>query len=181
MESGEDVATAGMEAAAAELEAVCLRLLTLHDALPVTEQERNLEDLDRDLAPATVQRAAIKNAVDGLRGVAEDLRAAAAYERARSWRTWNLTVYSTEMERRLYDLVAEQSFGAHGGPDPDDTWVPRATPEQAQLRVWFQHGRWLAEHRKPDVPESAPEHERWELLVLDENEHKPGTLLTREL
>jgi hypothetical protein len=182
METAEEIAAAGMEAAAGEIETLCLRLLALHDCLPVTAQESDLEDLSQDTPSATVKRSAIQNVVTNfLRPAAEDLRAAATYKRPPAWRTWDLSVYSKEMERRLYDFVAEQSFGARGGPNPDDTWVPQATPEQAQLRVWFEYGRWWAAFRKLNVPESAPEEERWEVLRLDENEQKPGTLFTQEI
>jgi hypothetical protein len=175
-------AVAGMEDGAAEIEALCGRLMALHRHLPVTEQEAGLEDLGGDAPVATVLRSALANVVTNcLRPAAEDLRKAAAYRPQGSWRTWDLTADSEETRSRLYELVVEQCFTGRSGADPDDTWVPPYTAEQARLRVWFQHGRWLAEWRKLEVPESAPEEEQWELLLLDENEQAPGTLLTREI
>jgi hypothetical protein len=59
--------------------------------------------------------------------------------------------------------------------------LPPYTPEQACLQVWKLHGRWFAWWFKPDATKDAPEDERWEGLLIEEDENQPGSLFYREL
>jgi hypothetical protein len=58
--------------------------------------------------------------------------------------------------------------------------VPPYTAEEAGLEVTFRHGRWLAEWRKLEVPDTAPKEERWELLCVQECEGDSGSVYFRE-
>ena len=42
-------------------------------------------------------------------------------------------------------------------------------------------GRWFASWRRLEVPGTAPEDEQWELLHVDENEDRRGSLVYREI
>ena len=55
------------------------------------------------------------------------------------------------------------------------------TPEQVSLQDWKHRGRWFAGWWKPEAPEDAPEDERWEFLLIEEDKHRPGTLFYQEL
>jgi hypothetical protein len=184
MDTQEDIAAAGLEAAAQEIDTICRSLRTFHDVLPAPAQETSLQDLAHDLPRSTMMRATIRNVIaDRLRPAMADLLAAATYqtERPVPQPLWNLTTYSAETQRLLQDLVVEQNFTAHRSRDPEDTWEPPYTPEQAGLKVYFEHGRWYAAWRKLEVPDSAPEAEQWEVLRLEEDSANPGHLFYQEV
>jgi hypothetical protein len=177
-----EAARGALQAAAEEVETVRRRLQAIHDSLPVTRQEKDLRDLDRDPEPATEMRAVIRNVLnDSLKPAAEDLRAAAAYRRGGAAPVLDLTVESEAVQRLLYDLVVKDNFTAKPLADPGDVWTPAYTPEQAGLEVFFERGRWFAVWRKLEVPEGAPEAERWEVLRLEENPDKPGSIVYLEV
>jgi hypothetical protein len=150
----------------------------------VTRQEKDLRDLDRDPEPATEMRAVMRNVLnDSLKPAIEDLRAAAAYRphRPEGGPVWDLTVAGEATQRLLYELVMKDNFTPKPLADPGDVWIPAYTPEAAGLEVVFERGRWFAVWRKLEVPESFPEAERWEVLRLEENPDKPGTIVYQEV
>ena len=177
-----EAARGALLAAADEVEAVRQRLQAIHDSLPVTRREKDLRDLDREPEPATEMRAVIRNVLnDSLKPAVEDLRAAAAYRRSGAAPVLDLTVGSEATQRLLVDLVVKDNFTAKPLADPGDVWTPAYTPEEAGLAVFFERGRWFAVWRKLEVPEGAPEAERWEVLRLEENPEKPGTIVYQEV
>jgi len=174
-----DAAAESLEAAISDIEGLWRSLLSIHDALPETAEERSRQDLGRALPRATVIRAAIQHLVASFRTGVAELREAAAYRQGKLLPgpgSGGKNVSCEEMQRRLYDLVVEQEFTPKAGADPDDTWVPPYTAEEAGLKVTYHHGRWLAEWRKLEVPDTAPEEEQWELLCLRESEDEPGSV-----
>jgi hypothetical protein len=88
----------------------------------------------------------------------------------------DFSVYSEATQRALYDLVAAENFRRTELEPPGETWVAPYTAEQAGLEVVWAWGRWFATWWKLELPESLPEAERREILVLEENRHRPGTL-----
>jgi hypothetical protein len=63
-----------------ELDGLGRRLQAIHDSLPVTPEESDLRDLDRDPPAAMEIRTVIRNVqLNSLKPAVEDLRAAAAY------------------------------------------------------------------------------------------------------
>jgi hypothetical protein len=67
-------------AVADDLEETSRRLVTIHDSLPKTREERSRRDLDRKPATATEMRAVIRNVLaNSLEPAIKDLRAAAEY------------------------------------------------------------------------------------------------------
>ncbi|MGH7489078.1 MAG: hypothetical protein ACREMY_26265 [bacterium] len=88
----------------------------------------------------------------------------------------DFSVYSEATQRALYDLVAAENFRRTDRAAPGDTWVPPYSPEEAGLEVVWAWGRWFATWWKLELPDTLPEAERREILVLEENRHRPGTL-----
>ena len=82
----------------------------------------------------------------------------------------NLTAADAETQQRLYDFVVGVHFTPALTHDPGDVFIPRYTPEEAGLRVYFEKGRWLATWLKLEEDATLPEAERRELVVIDRNE-----------
>jgi hypothetical protein len=84
---------------------------------------------------------------------------------------------SEELRRRLYKLVVKDNFTAHADlGEPGGVWVPPYTAEQAGLEIVYFGGRWFAAWKKLEKPPHTLPSERWELLILSENELEPGAL-----
>jgi hypothetical protein len=183
LDTRKDPAAFRLLAVAGDVEKLCQALLAVHDALPETAEERSLEDLGATLPRATVMRAAIQHLVACFRSHVAELHTVSAYRQRLSLTrdgSPDLSAESEETRRRLYDLIVEQEFTAKPGTDPDDTWVPPYTAEEAGLEVTFRHGRWLAEWRRLEVPDTSPEEEQWELLCVQESEDEPGAVYFHE-
>jgi hypothetical protein len=54
----------------------------------------------------------------------------------------DLTRDDEEMHELLYDLVIEDCFSPQTLDDPGDVFIPPYSPEQAGLKVYFEHGRY---------------------------------------
>ncbi|HYN20493.1 MAG TPA: hypothetical protein VE078_06005, partial [Thermoanaerobaculia bacterium] len=88
----------------------------------------------------------------------------------------DLTAADSATQQRLYDFVVGVHFTPALTHDPGDVFIPRYTPEEAGLRVYFEKGRWLATWVKLEEDASLSEAERHELVVIDRNEEH-GLLL----
>jgi hypothetical protein len=180
----ENAARAALCSVVDDIQRIVHQLQGIHDSLPVTQQERSLRDLDRDPPFATEARAVIQNVLaDSLRPAIEDLRSVADYQPTvpAARLLWDLAAYSSEMERFLYGLVVKDNFTAKPLDDPGDVWIPPYTPEQAELKVFFERGRWFVTWKKLEVPEDSPEAESWEVLRLEEDHDRPGHLFYQEI
>jgi hypothetical protein len=160
-------------------------LLEVRRRLPYSRLESSPEDLDADPSVATEMRAVIGCVVqDYLTAAARDLHAAADYQPARRKNGMaraglDLHSDSEETRRALYDLVVRDNFTPKGPEDLEGESFPPYTPEEAGLKVYFEHGRWFATWVKLEEPEDLPEAERRELLVLAEAPDEPGRLVYR--
>jgi hypothetical protein len=79
----------------------------------------------------------------------------------------------------LYGFVTWEYFTAHALEDCGDITVPRYTPEESGLRVFFKYGRWFVTWLKLEQDSSQPEGERRELLVFEKD--KNGHLFVSEV
>jgi hypothetical protein len=79
----------------------------------------------------------------------------------------------------LYDYVIWGYFTPRALDDPGDITVPRYTPEECGLRVYFEHGRWFVTWLQLEKDSSQPEAERRELLVCEKD--KDGHLVLAEV
>lgn len=76
----EKAARAALLVVVEDLEEIERRLRAIHDSLPVTPQESDLLDLDRDPPASAEMRTVIRNVLlNSLKPAKEDLRAAADY------------------------------------------------------------------------------------------------------
>ncbi|HEX7180731.1 MAG TPA: hypothetical protein VF756_02725 [Thermoanaerobaculia bacterium] len=176
-------ARAGLRSLAEEFRGGRVRLLQFQASLPPPAADASLEDVD-DLDPLSEMHAVIGNAVrDSLDPLIRDLLAAAAYEPGGSPaggpRTGKVDVHRNDEATRqaLYDLVVRQNFTGQPREDPGDDWAPPYTAEQAGLEVFWLHGRWFATWLKLEMPSDLPESQRRELLVLAEDERRPGRVI----
>ncbi|HWN43411.1 MAG TPA: hypothetical protein VNW71_14380 [Thermoanaerobaculia bacterium] len=79
----------------------------------------------------------------------------------------------------LYDFVAWEYFTPHTLEDSGDITVPRYTPEESGLRVFFEYGRWFVTWLMLEKDSSQPEAQRRELLVFEKD--KDGHLFLSEV
>lgn len=79
----------------------------------------------------------------------------------------------------LYDFVIWDYFTPHALEDSGDITVPRYTPEESGLRVFFEHGRWFVTWLKLETDSSQPEAQRRELLVFEKDDN--GVLVLSEV
>ncbi|HEX5719408.1 MAG TPA: hypothetical protein VF179_24825 [Thermoanaerobaculia bacterium] len=70
----------------------------------------------------------------------------------------------------LYDFVAWEYFTPHALEDTGDIHMPRYTPEEGGLRVFFEYGRWFVTWLKLEKESSQPEAQRRELLVFEKDQ-----------
>jgi hypothetical protein len=70
----------------------------------------------------------------------------------------------------LFDFVIWDYFTPHALEDSGDITVPRYTPEECGLRIFFEHGRWFVTWLKLEKEISQPEAQRRELLVFEKDE-----------
>jgi hypothetical protein len=173
----------GLRDVVQELEGSRSKLLDLKSA--VLPSEHSEEDRDAEPDPASEMKAVIECGLhDCLDPLIRDLLAAAEYQ-AKSPRPGrplgaiDLRQSDEATGQALYELVEKDNFSA---VRPDgDAWVPPYTAEEAQLRVFHLHGRWLATWLKLEEPGDAPEARRRELLLLEESAEGPGLLIYREV
>jgi hypothetical protein len=79
----------------------------------------------------------------------------------------DLTKDDPATQRILYDFVVREYFSPHLLDDPGDIHVPEHTPEECELRVFFQLGRWFVSWMKLEENMNRPEALTRELLVFD--------------
>jgi hypothetical protein len=82
-------------------------------------------------------------------------------------------------QRILYGFAVWEYFIPHALEDSGDITVPRYTPEECGLRVFFEHGRWFVTWLKLETDSSQPESSRRELLVFEKD--KGGFLVFAEV
>lgn len=166
-----------------------LVLTGLRALLPIPQRKEE-EDVDADPDPVSEIHAVIGCGLhDSLEPLIRDLRAVAEYRpgarRRRSGQSLlhklDLATFSEEACRMLHEIVIRDNFTPRHLDGAEDLWTPAYTPEQAGLEVFWSHGRWFATWLKLEEPEDLPEVERRELLLLEEDEAEPGTLLYREV
>jgi hypothetical protein len=152
-------------------------------ALPLSAQELNPQ-ADPEAEPdvtSEVRRVGECVIVDCLNSAITDLSDAAEYQpdpsqgNSPSIAHLDLSVFSEATQRELYEVVVADNF-RDTEPDAGEGAVPQYTPEQAGLEVVWAWGRWFATWLKLELPDTLPEAERREILVLEENRHRPGTL-----
>jgi hypothetical protein len=184
---------------AAEIRAIRERVAALRADIPSSPQETSEEDLQSEPDLPTEIRAVLGTVLsDCLDPMIADLAAAAEYRPASRGETpapsaagtpgavgvvrLDLTAAEEAMRPVVRALVVKDNFTARGvEEEPGEVWLPPYTPEEAGLHVWKAHGRWFAAWRKLEVPDGAPEDERWELLHVAEDEILRGSLVYREI
>jgi hypothetical protein len=138
---------------AAELEGMRRRLLEM--LLPL-QRDEDSQDLDEQ-----VLRQSLWSAVQGLEAVLRDEHDPVGLDLHQS----------DEATRRiLHDFVIWDYFTPRALADPGHVTVPRYTPEECGLRVFFEHGRWLVTWLELEKDNSQPEAKRRELLVFEKDE-----------
>jgi hypothetical protein len=165
------------------------RLANLRAAIPPSPQETSEEeDLDGNLDLTTEIRAVIEIQIkENFKPLLKSLRAAADYQPPATTAVpvpvrLDLTADEETIRPVVYALVVKDQFTARPSEEePREILLPPYTPEQVGLQVWKLHGRWFAWWLKPDAPKDAPEAERWEGLLIEEDENQPGSLFYREL
>ena len=141
------------EEIAAELEAMRKRLLEM---LAPLQRDEDAQDLDEQ-----VLRQSLWSAARGL-----DLALSVEHEPV------DLDLHQNDEATRriLYDFVIWDYFTPRALEDAGDITVPRYTPEESGLRVFFEH-RWFVTWLKLEKDSSQPEAKRRELLVFDKDEN----------
>lgn len=91
----------------------------------------------------------------------------------------DLSKYSEAVRRELYDRIREHEFlgSAEEADEGDERPGEPSTAEAAELQIHFFAGRWLAQWRRPGVPESEPEARRIELLRIKAADDPRGYML----
>jgi hypothetical protein len=79
----------------------------------------------------------------------------------------DLTKGDPATQRILYDLVVREYFSPHLLADPGDIYVPGHTPEECELEVFFQLGRWFVTWMKLEEDMNRPEALAREVLVFE--------------
>jgi hypothetical protein len=176
-----------MRAAIADLKAIRCRLLGVHGRIPPSAQETSKGDLEGDPDVETELRTVIANGMqNNLDPFIDDLETAVEYEPgpaaagSPSIAHLDLSVFSEETRLALYEVVAAENFGPTETARGEGS-VPQYTAEQAGLEVVWIWGRWFATWWKLELPETLLEAERREILLLQENRHRPGTLMYGEV
>ena len=79
----------------------------------------------------------------------------------------DLTKDDPATQRTLYALVVRDYFTLHLLDDEGDIHIPRHTPEECGLRVFFEYGRWFVTWLKLEEDMSRPEALTRELLHFE--------------
>ena len=91
----------------------------------------------------------------------------------------DLTIYSEATRQAIYRAMVQDSFTRQR---IDDEWHdPPCTADEAELQVLFLFGRWLVTYRDREAPDSAPEHERRYLLLVEPDPGMPEGFSFREI
>lgn len=176
-----------MQAAIQDLKTIRFRLLGVKASLSPTAQETSREDLEGDPDLETELRTVVDHGIQScLDSLIDDFEAAVEYQ-PEPWAGGSLSiahldlrVFSEATQKGLYEVVAAESFEITE-PPPGEGSTPQYTAEQAGLEVVFVWGRWFATWWKLELPDTLPEAERREILLLQENRQRPGTLAYGEV
>jgi hypothetical protein len=150
------------EETAAELEATRMRLLEM---LAPLQRAEDPQDLD-----AQVFRQSLWSAARGLESLLRERHEPVDLDLHR---------HDESTRQVLHDHVIWGYFTPRALDDPGDLTVPRYTPEECGLRVFFDHGRWFVTWLKLEKDSSQPEAERRELLLFEKD--KDGRLVLAEV
>ncbi|MFY9820180.1 MAG: hypothetical protein WAM82_02290 [Thermoanaerobaculia bacterium] len=170
-----------------DLKAIRYRLWGVYGSIPPTAQETSRGDLEGDPDVETELRTVIANGVrNGLDPLIDDLETAVEYQPdpaatgSPSISHLDLSVFSEATRQGLYEAVAAENFRSAKLESGEDS-VPQYTAAQAGLEVVWAWGRWFATWWKLELPDTLPEAERREILLLQENRRRPGTLAYGEV
>jgi hypothetical protein len=187
----EEEVRARLRGLAGEIRAIRERVAALRAGVPPSPQETSEEDLQGEPDLATEIGAVLGTVLsDCLDPMIADLAAAAEYRPAAHGEApapgtavrLDLATVEEAMRPVVRALVVKDNFTARASDEEaGEIWLPGYTPEQAGLRVWKAYGRWFAAWRKLEVPDDLPEDERWEFLLVEEDERLPGHLVYREI
>ena len=150
------------EETAAELEAMRRRLLEM---LAPLQRPEDSQDVDEQ-----VLRQSLWTAVRGLESMLRDEHDPVDLDLNRNDEATRLI---------LYDYVIWGYFTPRALDDAGYMTLPRYTPEECGLRVYFEHGRWFVTWLMLEKDSSQPEAERRELLVFEK--HQDGDLYLAEV
>jgi hypothetical protein len=90
----------------------------------------------------------------------------------------DLTKDDSTTQQLLYAFVAREQFSARPLDDEGDIYVPQHTPEQCNVRVFFQYGRWFVTWTKLEEDMDRPEALTQELLRFERNDRTGRLVLT---
>lgn len=76
----------------------------------------------------------------------------------------DLSKDSEAVRRELYDRIRRSEFLPEAANDDEEPAGEPYSAEEAQLKILYVAGRYLAQWRRLEVPDSAPEAQRMELL-----------------
>jgi hypothetical protein len=176
-----------LRAAGADLTAIRHRLVGIQASIPPSVQETSRGDLEGDMDVATEMRTVIANGIpECLDPLIDDILTAAEYQPdpvedgSPSIADLDLSVFSEATQQALYEVVVADNF-RQPKPASAEGSVPQYTAEQAGLEVVYSWGRWFATWMKLELPDTLPEAERREILLLVESRHRPGTLAYGEV
>ncbi len=79
----------------------------------------------------------------------------------------DLTIDHPATREALHEWVVRHHFALRVLDDPGDILISAHTPEECQLRVYFEYGRWFATWLKLEVDESQPEVRRRALILFE--------------
>ena len=150
------------EETATELERMRRRLLEM---LAPLQRPEDSQDVDEQ-----VLRQSLWTAVRGLESMLRDEHEPVDLDLTRNDEATRLI---------LYDYVIWGYFTPRALDDSGYMTLPRYTPEECGLRVYFEHGRWIVTWLMLEKDSSQPEAERRELLVFEK--HQDGDLYLAEV
>lgn len=143
---------------AAALERIRLSLLKM--LVPLAESLEGKDDSSKPIDDQALLEA-LWSAANALDPVVRDARMPAGVDLNRE---------DEAIRKALHDFVVWDHFTPRTLEDTCDFSVPRHTPEESSLRVFFEHGRWFVTWMNLEVDSSRPEAERRELFVVEKNE-----------
>lgn len=149
---------------AAELEGMRQRLLEMLVPLAQERQEGSMPTEDEDL------RQALWSAAHALYPLLRDRHVADGID---------LNQKDEATGQLLYRFVVFDYFTPRTIEDVGDISVPRHTPEECGLHVFFNYGRWFVTWLYPDRDSSQPEAVRHALFVFDKDAN--GTLYLTDI
>jgi hypothetical protein len=72
--------------------------------------------------------------------------------------------------QEIEEFVAWRFFQHHPSGDPWEILIPQFTPQQGELKAFYQHGRWFCTWLKLDEDMSRPEKASRQLLVVNKEQ-----------